>query len=112
MVEIKKSRHAADQISAIARELSKLAIACDIQIGVAGTAERILKGDDSICGRKNEKAFRQMRKHLMALFPLEEKAIERLGAQETKNILDQVRTTIMELRAMGQPGRAHRDSDH
>ena len=53
-----------------------------------------------------------MRKHLMALFPLEEKVIERLGAQETKGILDQVRTSILELRAVGQPGRAHHDEDH
>ena len=111
MVELKKNRHATDQITAIAHELSKLAIACDIEIGIDGTAERILKGDDSICGRKNDKAFRLMREHLMALFPLEEKVIERLGAQETKGILDQVRTSILELRALGQPGHAHHAED-
>lgn len=94
-----KHRHWGEQIEAIARELSKLALVCDIELGSPGLAERILKNDDTVCRRKDAKAFRQIRQHLMALFPLEEKAIERLGADATKDILDQVRAAITELRS-------------
>ena len=56
-------------------ELSKLAIACDIELGSPGLAERILKNDESVCRRRNPKAFRQLRQHLMALNSIEEQAI-------------------------------------
>ena len=89
------------QIDGLARELSKLAIACDIELGKPGLAERILKNDESVCGRKSPKAFRQMRQHLMALFSIEAGAVERLGAEDTKEILDQVRAAIVALRQSG-----------
>ena len=99
-----KNKHWGRQIDAIGHEISRLTIACDIDIRQPGLAERILKNDDSMCGRKSPDSFRQLRQHLMALFPLEERAIERLGATETREILDQVRQTIAALRAAGNPG--------
>lgn len=99
-----KSRHWGQQIEALGREISRLALVCDIELGEPELAERILKNDDSVCGRKDAKAFRQLRQHLMALFPLEERAIERLGAEDTKEILDQVRAAVMALREAGRPG--------
>ena len=99
-----KHRYFVDQIDGLAHELSRLAIACDIEIFVPGNAERILRNDDSVCGRKNPKAFEQMRHHLMALYPLEERAIERLGPEETQEILDEVRAAIERLRKAGSPG--------
>lgn len=100
-----KSRHRywSDQIDAIAHELSKLMIACDIPLGDPGLAERVLKNDDSVCGKSNPAAFRKLRMHLMALFPLEEHAIERLGPDDTQEILDQVRSAILALRSAGDP---------
>ena len=92
------------QIEAIVHELSELAIACDIELGRAGLAERILKNDDSVCGRKDAEVFRQMRQHLMALFTLEERAIEQLGPEDTRHILDQVRASIIALRKAGSDG--------
>lgn len=89
------------QIDGLAHELSKQAIICDIELGKPGLAERILKNDDSVCGRKNPKVFRQMRQHLMALFSLEASAVERLGADDTKEILDAVRAAITALREAG-----------
>lgn len=89
------------QIENLAQELSMLAIACDIELGKPGLAERILKNDSSVCGRKNPKAFRQMRQHLTALFSVEAGAAERLGPDDTKQILDQVRASIVELRQAG-----------
>lgn len=89
------------QIDGVARELSRLAIICDIELGRPGLAERILKNDETVCGRKSPKAFRQMRQHLMALFTIEERAIDRLGTEDTKQILDQVRSAIVAIRAAG-----------
>lgn len=89
------------QIDNIAHELSRLAIICDIELGKPGLAERILKNDESVCGRKSPKAFKQMRQHLMALFTLEERAIDRVGPEDTKEILDQVRSAIVEIRQAG-----------
>ena len=89
------------QIEAIAGEVSRLAIACDIELGQPGLAERILKNDESVCGRKNPKAFRQIRLHLMALFTVEVESVERLGANDTKKILDQVRSAIVAIRQAG-----------
>jgi len=92
------------QVDAIVHELSRLAIICDIELGRDGLAERILKNDESVCGRQNPKLFRQMRQHLMALFTLEEQAIEQLGPEDTKDILDQVRADIIAIRKAGSVG--------
>ena len=97
-------RHWSNQFDAIARELSRLAIALNIDLFEPGAAEKILKNDRSVCRIDNPEAFRKMRQHLMALFPLEEAAIERLGADDTHEILQQVRDAIARLRAAGRPG--------
>ena len=91
------------QIDNLAHELSKLAMVCDIELGRPGLAERILKNDESVCGRSNAEAFRQLRQHLMALFSVEAGAVERLGPEDTKDILDQVRAAIIEIRQAGSP---------
>jgi hypothetical protein len=102
MVEYKHTFWAR-QIDNLAHELSRQAIICDIELGKPGLAERILKNDESVCGKKNPKVFRQMRQHLTALFSLESAAVERLGANETKEILDQVRAAIIAIREAGSP---------
>ena len=99
-----KHRYFVEQIDALAHELSKLSVACEIELNAPGNAERILRNDQSVCGRKNPRAFEQMRHHLMALYPLEERAIERLGAEETLEILDEVRAAIDRLHNAGHPG--------
>ena len=100
MAEFKHS-HWGKQFDAIGREISKLALICDIELGQPGLAERILKNDESVCGKKNPEVFRQLRQHLMALFPLEDQAVERLGPGDTKEILDQVRSAIISIRQAG-----------
>jgi len=94
------------QIDGLAHELSRLAIVCDIELGRPGLAERILQSDESVCGRKNPKAFGQLRQHLTALFTIEVGAVEQLGADDTKEILDQVRATIIKIRQAGSPSQS------
>ncbi len=104
-----KHRYWVDQLYAIASELSKLTIACDIDFYRPDAVSRILNNDATICGHSNPKAFEQIRHHLMALYPLEERAIERLGAEETQEILDEIRKAISALRNAGRPGSAPDD---
>lgn len=101
MVKFRKHPYWSRQIDGVTRELSKLAIVCDVDLGSPGFAERVLRKDESVCGNSNPEAFRQLRQHLMALFNLEQGAIERLGPEETRDILDQVRAAIVELRQAG-----------
>jgi hypothetical protein len=63
-----------------------------------GVAERVLKGDQTICGRKNPDVFEKLRKHLMAYCHVEEKAIKRLGADDVQTMLDDVRASMARLR--------------
>ena len=102
----KKSRHRrfGDQFQAIGEEMSRLAIACDIDLFQDKVGERILRGDEGVCGQKNTAAFQKLRRLLMAFYPLELKTIDRLGAAETEVILEQVREAIRELRKAGKPG--------
>lgn len=93
------------QIDGLAHELSKLAIACDIELGTPGLAERILKNDQSVCRRRNPEAFRRLRQHLMALRSIEEQAIEQIGPEDTRSILDEVRAAINSIRSTGSNAR-------
>ena len=95
--------HLRSQIQAIAEQLSKLTIACNIELDQQELWKRILQNDSSVCGRRNDKAFQQIRRHLMALFPLEEEAIASIGANATEEVLDEVRASIAKLRLAGSP---------
>jgi len=64
------------QAAAIASEISKLMIACDIDIHQDQMAKRVLRNDLSVCGRRNPQAFEKLRRHLMAFFPLKKAAID------------------------------------
>ena len=101
-----KSRYYGEQIDAIVHEVSKLAIACDIDFYAPDAAERVLKNDETVCRRRNTVAFQKIRRHLMAFYPLEEKSIERIGADRTLEITKHVRAEISKLRNEGKPGSA------
>ena len=81
------SRH----LEGIADELIHLATACDVRLRDPGVIERIIRGDSTVCGRKNEIGFKKLRKLLMATYDSIGKAIGRIGPEETKAILDAIR---------------------
>jgi hypothetical protein len=89
------------QATAIAREVSMLMIACDIDIHQDQIAKRVLQNDVTVCGRKNQAAFERLRRHLMAFFPLKKASIDRLGASQVQAALDEVRAEILRLRDAG-----------
>ena len=72
----------------IADELLHLAITCDVRLHEPGVIERILKHDASVCGRKNERSFRDLHNLLVAYYTSIGKAVDRIGSKETKKIID------------------------
>jgi hypothetical protein len=89
-------------LEAIADELLHLAIACDVRLRDPGVIERIIHDDKTVCGRKNEIGFRKLRKLLMATYDSLGKAIDRIGPEETKAIIEAI-TEHLEKRR-GSPG--------
>lgn len=85
----------------IADELLRLSTACDVRLRDPGVIERILHNDESVCGTKNPIGFRKLRSLVMATFSSLDKAIDRIGPEETKIITDGMRERIDRLRAAG-----------
>jgi hypothetical protein len=67
------------QIDAIVGELSRLSVACDIDILDADVAQKALRGDESVCKRKNPAAFKRVHELLMLLFTVSGKSMDRVG---------------------------------
>jgi hypothetical protein len=78
-------------LEGIADELVRLGIACDVRLTEPEVIERILKNDASVCGRKNDRGFTKLRQLLMATFDSLGKAIDRIGPEETQQIVQALR---------------------
>lgn len=89
-------------LEGIADELLRLSIACDVRLREPGVIERIIKNDQSVCGRKNEIGFQKLRKLLMATYDSLGKAIGRIGPAETRKITEAIAEQMAKLR--GSPG--------
>ena len=85
-------------LEGIADELLHLAVACDVRLRDAGVIERIIRDDRTVCGRKNEIGFQKLRKLLMATYDSLGKAIDRIGPEETKAIVDAITEHLRERR--------------
>jgi hypothetical protein len=85
----------------IADELLRLAIACDVRLHGPGVIERILKNDATVCGRKNEHSFRKMRNLIIAYYNSVGKAVDRIGSEETKQIVKAIAERKKKLRDSG-----------
>jgi hypothetical protein len=82
----------------IAVELLRLAIACGVRLREPGVIERVLRNDASVCGRKNERSFRKMRNLLVAYYDSVGKAVDRIGPEETKKIIEVITEQKKKLR--------------
>jgi len=85
----------------IADELLHLATTCDVRLREPGVIERILKNDASVCGRKNEHSFRKMRGLIIAYYDSVGKAVDRIGPEETKKIVEIISDRKKKLRDSG-----------
>jgi hypothetical protein len=83
------------QLSNLVAEMSRLSTVCDITMLHPGVLERVLKGDEGVCGRKNPEVFRKLRLHLIVFYHIEEQASRRLGDEEIRIMLDEVLSTLV-----------------
>ncbi len=74
------------RIEAINAELMHLSAACDVTLDDSATIERIIRNDDTVCGRKNEIGFRKLRIVVVVTYVLLIEYIERVGPAETRRI--------------------------
>jgi len=96
-------------LEGIADELLHLEVACNVRLRDPGVVERIIKGDMSVCGRKNEIGFQKLRKLVMATYDSLGKAIGRIGPEETRKITDAIAEYMDKRRE--SPGAADADSE-
>ena len=69
----------AGNLEDIDRELARLAQMCGVRLLRPGVIERILHGDDSVCGTTNKLAFRKLHDLLMMHFAVRARSAEALG---------------------------------
>ena len=85
----------------IADELLSLAIACNVRLREPNVIERVLKNDLTVCGRKNEEGFRKLRSLLIAFYDSVGKAAERIGPEDTREIIEAITEQKKRLRDSG-----------
>lgn len=86
-------------LDAIADELVRLTAVCDVSLREPGVIDRILRNDDTVCGKRNPIGFRKLRDLLVAVYSSLNKAVDRLGPDETKAITDAIVARIDRRRA-------------
>jgi hypothetical protein len=99
------SRH----FDAIGDELSRLSVACGVDLADDTVVERILRDDETVCGIKNPVGFRKLRQALLATYNSLNKAVGRIGDDEVRQIVAEVRAHLARRREIGrghggQPG--------
>lgn len=103
-----ETKHApwARHLDGIADELARLTAICDIDLRTPGNIDRVLKGDATVCGKKNEIAFGKLRRLVAATYESLNKAIDRIGADDAKQIANAIIERIDKHRAAGgqKPG--------
>lgn len=92
----------ARHLDAIGDELLRLAVACNVRLRDPGVIDRILKNDETVCGTSNPIGFRKLRSLVMATFSSLNKAIDRIGPEETKLITDAIIERADRARAAGR----------
>lgn len=91
----------ARHLDSIADELLRLSIACNVRLRDPGVIERILQNDETVCGARNPIGFRKLRALVMATFSSLNKAIDRIGPEETKLITNAIVERVDRARAGG-----------
>lgn len=82
------------QLNTVDGEIARLAAICDIRMLDPGVIERVINGDDSVCARSNEKAFKQLRSLVGLHYSLTADSIKAIGPEESRRILDRIRERI------------------
>ena len=100
MTEIKNAawlRH----LDSIGDELLRLTTVCGVDLRQPGVVERIVKNDETVCGKRNPIGFRKLRELVMATFDSLNKAVDRIGPDETAVIVAAIMERLDQRRELG-----------
>lgn len=82
------------QIGSVDHEIARLAAICNIRLLDPGIIERVIAGDETVCGRNTSDAFRKLRGLVGMHFALTNDSIEALGPEASARILDDIRARL------------------
>jgi hypothetical protein len=88
-------------LDTIGDELIRLTTICGVDLRDPGVIERILKNDETVCTKKNPIGFRKLRELLVATFDSLNKATDRIGADDTRALVDAIRERLDKRREIG-----------
>ena len=98
-----KHKFVGRQFEALVGEISKFAIACDVDVLDPDSVARCVRGDEKVCRKNNPAAFRKLRNLLIMLFELEGRALDRLGVDDLGIIADELIQKLAKLRGVEVP---------
>lgn len=75
-----------NNLDALDREVARMALLCRVKILDPGVVDRVIQGDDSVCGTDNPIAFRKLHDLLLMHFMVRQKSADALGQQQTTTI--------------------------
>jgi hypothetical protein len=85
----------------IDREVGRLALLCQVRILEPGVIDRVLRGDRSVCGTDNPRAFAKLRDLLLMHFTLRREWAAELGEAQTmaieSSVIERLRKALPDL---------------
>ena len=97
----------ADNLEDIDREVARLAQLCRVPLLQRGVVERVLHGDEAVCGSRNARAFAKLHDLLMLHFAVRARSAEQLGQDQTtaieRYVVERLRRSFPELAADWPP---------
>jgi hypothetical protein len=91
-------------LEAVDEEIAKYSAILGIKLLDPGVAERVVRGDDTVCARKNDEAFRKLRGLIGMHYNLALTNIEAVGADELAEMLGDLRRRFSKRYGLGGQG--------
>ena len=82
------------QLNAVDDEIARAAFICGIRMLDPGIIERVVNGDETVCTKKNPKAFAKLRSLVKMHYSLAEDSMAALGPDKTAEILRTIRERL------------------
>ena len=79
-----------ESLENVDREVARLATICKVRILEPGVIERVVQGDESVCGSKNPAGFQKLRQALMMHYHVRDQAVGAIGQAQTTALVHQV----------------------
>src|SRR6478672_12553790 len=79
-----------ESLENVDREVARLATICKVRILEPGVIERVVKGDETVCGSKNPPAFQKLRQAMMMHYHVRDQAVGAIGQAQATVLVHQV----------------------